>query len=51
VIYNLIGQKVKSGELSSEKEDQIDVSALSTGTFLIEFTSEGERFIQKIIKE
>lgn len=51
VLYNILGQQIKSGKLSLEAQNQIDVSALNLGTFLIELTSESGRFIQKIIKE
>ena len=46
-ITNMIGQTVKSGNLSNEN---IDVSTLLQGVYTIEFSSEKKTLSQKFIK-
>lgn len=50
IIYNLLGAKVGQGTVSNS-EKTIDVSALTTGTYLIEVTSQGQSSSQKFIKQ
>ena len=51
-IYNLQGQLINSGDLSLKLEEQIDVSYLETGMYLIEIRNSGnEQFLSRFIKQ
>lgn len=49
-IYNVAGQKMLDGQLNTEQSNQIDVSKLSSGIYVIKLTSGTQIFSNKFVK-
>ncbi len=49
-IYNVLGAQVMAGSVNSQRSS-VDISELSEGMYLIEFTSEGEKAVKKFLKQ
>jgi hypothetical protein len=49
-VYSLLGQEILSTEVNSESLN-INVSALKTGVYIVDFSGENGRFTKKIIKQ
>ena len=47
-IYNVMGQLVLQGQI---KNDQINISSLNTGIFVVELNTYKEKITKKFIKE
>jgi hypothetical protein len=50
-VYNVMGQEVISGKLTSEYTNSINVSSLPSGIYLLTLRNNEKQFTQKFVKE
>lgn len=50
IIYNSAGQQVLSGQLPAQKQQQIDLSSMNSGWYLLEIKTENKTYHSKLIK-
>lgn len=50
-VYTLMGQKVRSMEISSSKLQSLDLSDLANGTYILRFNSDDSSFSERVVIE